>query len=68
MNKIGFVEEETFGTKPGDVEPITLLPFQQEPITRKMRKSLKVDARFNCPCCGKGVQIQINYNVTNAKD
>ncbi len=74
INKIGivtsykFVKEKTFGTKPGNIKPITLLPVQQEPITGKAKKLLKVNARFDCPCCGKGVQIQIGYDMTNNED
>ena len=61
--KIGFVIEETFGEKPKKSEPIVLLPVQKEPITAELKKLLTVNARFDCPCCGKGIQIRIDHEI-----
>ena len=61
--KIGFVKEVIYGDKPCRENPITLLPAQVESITVEAKKQLRVNARFDCPCCGKGIQIEINQVV-----
>lgn len=61
--KIGFITEETFGEEPAKCKPITLMPIQKMPIRAKVEKVLTVNARFDCPCCGKGVQIRIDTEI-----
>lgn len=62
-NKIGFATEVTFGETPVNGEPITLLPIQSKRVMSEAKKVLIVEARFDCPCCGKGIQINIDTEI-----
>ena len=59
---IGYVKEVTFSENPAN-SPITLLPIQNTSIESKVERVLTLNARFDCPCCGKGVQINIDTEI-----
>lgn len=61
MDRIGFIKEVAFGEQPDpiDCNPVTLMPS----IISTMNKAVMLNARFDCPCCNKGIQIQINAEI-----
>lgn len=61
--KVGFAIEETFGEKLVNSEPIMLSPIQETQIKSKTESVLTVNARFDCPCCGKGISIKIDKKI-----
>jgi len=63
METIGFAKEVVYGEDPAKVTPITLLPAQSNLVITEAIKKLMVDARFDCPCCGKGITIQIDQEI-----
>jgi len=60
---IGFVKEETFGEKPANSEPITLRSIKATSIIAKCEELLEISARFDCPYCGKGIQIKVDAKI-----
>ena len=59
---LSFVQESSYGTEPSEnAKPVTMLlsrPTFSESL--KVGHSILFRARFNCPCCDKGIQIVVD--------
>jgi hypothetical protein len=57
---IGFAIESTVGVEAIKAKSIITSKL---PLISKKQKELQLQARFNCPCCDKGISIQIDTKI-----
>lgn len=60
LKEIGFAVESTYG---GDSDIKNTITRIHEPITAPINKTLVMSARFDCPCCKKGITIKIDTKI-----
>lgn len=60
MEAIGFAVESVKGNEVVESKSIITAKL---PVISKKQKELHLQARFDCPCCGKGVSIQIDAKI-----
>ena len=60
MEYLGFVTEVTYGEEPDSIQPLKVTRIlDDEQVTESQTI---VNARFDCPCCGKGISIRLELN------
>ena len=61
-DRIGIAVEVLEDGYKGNVTEITQIKGQT-PIIKKIERELKVEARFDCPCCSSGISIIIDAEL-----
>lgn len=60
---IGVVKEAEYDDYKGDV-----YETNSRTILTDLEKIFRMDARFDCPCCGKGISIRVEKIVPRDED
>lgn len=66
---LSYVREDTFSVTPEDFKPVTLLTGSAVPSEAlRVGRHLVLNARFDCPCCGKGIVVVVDEKAKTNED